>query len=108
MEALPGDHLDIFLRNVSRLLHRLLSGHEVLLLIVHGMVAVGTHLHTLHRRRSDVVVLYYFLDVHCRLGSVLLLLWEHKVVLGSELGGHARLGIQKLLLLFDDFAFGIF
>lgn len=108
MEALSGDHLDVLLGNIPGLLHRLLGRHEVLLLVVHWVVSMGADvLHVLHGR-SYKVVLHHFLDVHCRLGTVMLLiLWEHEVVLRSELRCNVGLSLHDLLFLLDDLTFDI-
>ena len=53
------------------------------------------------------IILHNFLNVHSWLRNELLLLWEHVVVLGSELGGNLRLRLDNLLFLLDYLAFDI-
>lgn len=105
MVTLSGDHLDILLGNVPGLLHGRLLGHVVLLLVVHGVRISVQVLHVLHRW-SYKIILDNFLNVHSRLRNKLLL-WEHVVVLRSELGTHLRLSLDNLLFLLDYLAFDI-
>ena len=105
MEALSGNHLNVLVLHVLGLLDGLL-GHVVLLLIVHRWVPVTK---VLHGRGSYIIILYNFLNVHCGLLALHLLLWEHEVVLGSELGGNLGLsGGGDLLGLFDHFTLHVF
>jgi hypothetical protein len=101
-----GDHLDILVWNVPRLLHGGLLRHVVLLLIVHWVRIPVQMLHILHGW-SYKIILHNFLNVHSWLRNKLLLLWEHVVVLGSELGGDLRLRLDNLLFLLDYLAFDI-
>lgn len=111
LEALSGDHLNIFVLHVLGLLDGRLR-HVVLLLVVHRWVAVSK---VLNRRGSYIIILNNFLNVHGRLRTLdmVLLLWEHEVVLGSELGCYLRLRSKFLLshdlfLLLDDFSLDVF
>ena len=63
-------------------------------------------LHVLHRW-SYKIILDNFLNVHSRLRNKLLL-WEHVVILWSELGTYLRLRLDNLLfILLDHLAFDI-
>ena len=93
MEALSGYHLNILLLHVLRLLNGWLR-HVILLLVVHWWVPMTE---ILNRWRSYIIILNNFLNVHCRL--MLFLVWEHKVVLGSELRCNRWLIGDVVLLL---------
>lgn len=108
MITLSGDHLDVLLLiHVPRLLHRWLLRHVVLLLVVHRMGVPVEMLHVLHGW-SYKIILNNFLNVHSGLRNMLLLLWEHVVVLGSELWCNLGSSIENLLFLLDELAFDIF